>query len=227
MAGRTIAIGDIHGCANALEALLDAIRPAPEDLVVTLGDHIDRGPDSRGVVERLIQLAGYSQLVSLQGNHEEMFANALRDRAAIRTWLECGGADTLRSYGWTLGTGRFLADWFPSPHLAFLKSCRPYYETETHVFVHAGIVPDLPLDGQPDLALRWRVTYSATAAAHCSGKVTVAGHTPQPNSEVLDLGFLVCIDTNCARGGRLTALDVGNGQVWQADGQGRLWTRAG
>ena len=220
MAGRTIAIGDIHGCSKALAALLDSIRPDPRDTVVTLGDYIDRGPDSRQVIDRLVGLANECRLVPLQGNHEEMFAAALRDKTAFRTWLECGGVDTLRSYGWAAGHRRALADWFPPPHLAFLDSCRPYYQTDTHVFAHAGLVPDLPLDRQPGAALRWRVTDPATATAHCSGKIVVVGHTPQHGAEVLDLGFLVCIDTNCARNGWLTALDVGTGQVWQADGRG-------
>jgi serine/threonine protein phosphatase 1 len=78
------------------------------------------------------------------------------------------------------------------------------------------------MDQQPGLALRWRVTDAATAAAHCSGKVTIVGHTPQHSGEVLDLGFLLCIDTNCARGGWLTALDTTTGRIWQADRTGRL-----
>jgi serine/threonine protein phosphatase 1 len=227
MAGRTIAIGDIHGCSAAFETLLAAIQPDRHDSIVTLGDYIDRGPDSRGVVDRLIRLAGRCHFIPIQGNHEEMFAAALRDKAAIRSWLECGGVDTLRSYGWAAGTGRALADWFPKSHLEFLAGCRPYFETETHVFVHAGLVADVPLDRQPGVALRWRVTQADTAVPHCSGKVTVVGHTPQHGGEVLDLGFLICIDTNCARGGWLTAIDVGSGRGWQADDRGRLRTRDG
>jgi serine/threonine protein phosphatase 1 len=123
-----------------------------------------------------------------------------------------------------LGTGDDSAntDWIPQPHREFLAGCRGYHETPTHLFVHAGYVPELALGEQPSLALRWRVTDAATAVAHCSGKVAVVGHTPQPSGEILDLGFLICIDTNCARGGWLTALDVGTHQVWQADSAGRL-----
>ena len=80
------------------------------------------------------------------------------------------------------------------------------------------------MDQQPRLALLWRVTAAATAVPHHSGKVAVVGHTPQLSGEVLDLGFLLCIDTNCARGGWLTALDVDTGRVWQADRTGRLRT---
>jgi serine/threonine protein phosphatase 1 len=223
MAGRTIAIGDIHGCSDALAALLDAVAPDRDDTVVTLGDYIDRGPNSRGVLDRLIPLAARCRLVPLLGNHEEAFLDALREKDALRRWLTLGGADTLRSYGWLPGgPRRALADWLPEPHRRFIAACRDYYETATHLFVHAGFVPELLLSEQPALALRWRVTDAATAVPHRSGRVAVVGHTPQQSGEVLDLGFLVCIDTNCARGGWLTALDVGTGQVWQADRAGRL-----
>jgi serine/threonine protein phosphatase 1 len=226
MAGRTIAIGDIHGCSAALAALLDAIGPGPDDMLVTLGDHIDLGPDSRGVLEQLIALAGRCRLVPLLGNHEEMLVDALGATSALRRWLTCGGVATLRSYGWARGGSRRpLAAWIPEQHRKFLAGCRPYYETDTHLFIHAGFLPELPMDQQPGEALRWRVTDARTATRHHSGKVAVVGHTVQRTGEVLDLGFLVCIDTNCARGGWLTALDTDTGRVWQADRAGRLRTR--
>lgn len=223
MAGRTIAIGDIHGCRDALAAVIDTIAPEPTDTIVTLGDYIDRGPLSRGVLDQLIALAGRCRLVPLLGNHEEALLDALRDIGALRRWLTLGGADTLRSYGWAPGgPRRALADLIPEPHRDFLTGCRGYFETNTHLFIHAGYVPELALAEQPGLALRWRVTDAATAVPHCSGKVAVVGHTPQPSGEVLDLDFLVCIDTNCVRGGWLTALDTDTGRVWQADRNGRL-----
>ena len=81
--------------------------------------------------------------------------------------------------------------------------------------------PDRPLRGQPWGGLRW-ASLPPVPKPHCSGKVSVVGHTPQRSGEVLDMGFLVCIDTNCHRGGWLTALEVRTGQVWQADARGRL-----
>jgi serine/threonine protein phosphatase 1 len=226
MAGRTIAIGDIHGCSVALAAVIDAVAPGREDTVITLGDYIDRGPDSRGVLDRLLRLAGSCRLIPLLGNHEEVLLDALLDKDNLRRWLVLGGADTLRSYGWAPGgPRRAVADWIPAPHREFIAAARSYHETSTHLFIHAGYVPELPMAEQPALALRWRVTDAATASPHCSGKVAVVGHTLQRSGEVLDLGFLICIDTNCARGGWLTALDVGSGQVWQADRAGRLRTR--
>lgn len=223
MAGRTIAIGDIHGCLDALSALIDVIRPSRDDTLVTLGDHLDRGPNSRGVLDRLLVLAGQCRLVPLLGDHEEMLLEALDDITARSRWLRCGGGETLRSYGWSPGPSRSrLADWIPKHHREFLAGCRPYYETGTHFFVHAGYLPELPMDRQPGAALRWRVTDARSAIPHQSGKVAVVGHTPQQSGEMLDLGFLVCIDTNCARGGWLTALDTDTGQTWQADRAGKL-----
>jgi serine/threonine protein phosphatase 1 len=223
MAGRTIAIGDIHGSSDALLALLDAIVPDRHDTLVLLGDYIDGGPDSRGVLDRVLDLAGRCRLVPLMGNHEEMLLDALRDHSALRRWLTCGGGQTLRSYGWAPGGRRStLAEWIPERHRKFLADCRPYHETATHLFVHAGFLPELPMNRQPGQALRWRVTDATSAAPHSSGKVAVVGHTAQRSGEMLDLGFLVCIDTNCHRGGWLTALETSTGQVWQADRAGIL-----
>src|SRR5262245_12500962 len=223
MSGRTLAIGDIHGCSTALSALIEAIRPGPDDTVIPLGDYLGRGPDSRGVLDRLIALGERCRLVPLLGNHEEMILDALQDKSALRKWLTCGGADALRSYGWSPGgPRRAVADWIPRRHREFLAGCRPYHETATHLFVHAGFVPDLPMERQPPLALRWRVTDARTAVPHGSGKIAVVGHTRQLSGDVLDLGFLICIDTNCARGGWLTALEADTGRIWQADREGRL-----
>jgi serine/threonine protein phosphatase 1 len=223
MAGRTIAIGDIHGCSAALAALVEAVAPGPADTIVTLGDAIDRGPDSRGVVEQLLALSRRCRLVPLLGNHEEMLLACLADTAGLRTWLSCGGADTVRSYGWKPGgPRRGLAALFPEEHRRFLAGCLPFHETATHLFVHAGYLPELPLEEQLGEVLRWRVTDPQTVRPHRSGKVVIVGHTPQKGGEVLDLDFLVCIDTDCYRGGWLTALDVGSGRVWQAGRHGRL-----
>jgi serine/threonine protein phosphatase 1 len=228
MMARTIAIGDIHGCSAALAALLNCIQPGPTDTIIALGDYIDRGPDSRGVLDQLIDLAGHCRLVPLLGNHEEMLLAAVRDRGALRRWLECGVVETLRSYEWSPGgSKRSLADVIPASHRAFLSACQSHHETANHIFAHAGYVPDLPMDQQPGMALRWRVTSRDTAKRHYSGKRIIVGHTPQTSGEILDLGFLVCIDTGCCRGGWLTALDVEAGGVWQANQWGDLRRHSG
>ena len=196
MPGRTIAIGDIHGCSLALAALIDAIVPGPDDTVVTLGDYVNRGPDSPGVLDQLIALGQRCRLVPLLGNHEEMLLAALRFSLAE----DCIAA---------------TEEAIPDRHLGFLRGCQDYYETDTHLFVHANYVANLPLDRQPKHSLRWEFLDEGLAMPHCSGKVAVLGHTEQRNGEVLDLGFLLCLDTYCYGGGWLTALEVTNGRVWQ------------
>jgi serine/threonine protein phosphatase 1 len=206
-----------------LVALLDEIDPRREDVIVTLGDYIDRGPDSRGVLDCLIALTARCTLVPLMGDHEELLLDSLTDLAARKRWLANGGGETLRSYGWSPDGGRRgLAEWIPEDHRKFVAGCKPYYETATHIFMHAGFVPDLPMSDQPAQALRWRVTNPKKAAPHCSGKSAIVGHTAQFSGEVLNLKFLICIDTNCVRGGWLTALDVESGAIWQADRDGKL-----
>lgn len=214
MPGRTIAIGDIHGCSTALVALIDAIDPQSDDTIITLGDYIDRGIDSKGVLDQLIALADRCRLVPILGNHDQMMLYARNGKDDFRFWMNCGGITALDSYG---STGRI--DLIPATHFRFLERCLPYHETDTHIFLHANFKPDVPLNQQDDHTLRWLSLRDFVPGPHCSGKVAVVGHTPQP--DVLDLGHLICIDTGCCIGGWLTALDVGSGMVWQVDERGR------
>ena len=215
MAGRILAIGDLHGCSTALAALLRAIDPQPDDTIITLGDYVDRGLDSKGVLDQLIALADRCRLVPILGNHDEMMLRARDGKGDFQFWLNCGGITALDSYG---STGRL--DLIPAAHFRFLERCLPYFETDTHMFLHANYRPDLPLDRQDDHTLRWLSLRDFVPGPHCSGKVAILGHTPQP--DVLDLGHLLCIDTGCCNGGWLTALDVVSGQKWQVDEGGNL-----
>ena len=215
MPNRIIAIGDIHGCSRALDSLLDRIEPESSDTVVTLGDYIDRGPDTPAVVERLLKLEKQCNLVSLIGNHEVMMLTALEQPSEIHFWLQCGGEPTVEAYGGDLSA-------IPASHLDFLKNCRPFYETDDHFFVHANYVADLPLKQQPHFTMLWEHLSNHRPGPHLSGKIGVVGHTPQVNGEILDLGHLLCIDTYCYGGGWLTALDITSGNYWQANNVGEL-----
>ena len=217
MPTRTIAIGDIHGCSAALDAILEAIRPRPDDTIITLGDYIDRGPDSRGVIDRLIDLAHRCHLVPLLGNHDQMLLDVRSGKNPIEWLLEIGGTTTLDSYG----PGRDIG-FIPSAHFEFLKGCLDYFETDTHIFVHGNYYPDLPMDEQPVSMLRWESLRDTTPGPHESGKTVIAGHTSQKNGEILDLGYLKCIDTYCYGGGWLTAMDVRTEEVWQANKDGEM-----
>jgi len=127
MPGRTIAIGDIHGCSAALDAPLDAIAPGPEDVIVTLGDYINRGPNSRGVLDRLIRLSNQCRLIPLLGNHDQMLLDVRSGKHPLYWLLDIGGTTTLDSYG----PGRDL-DLIPDEHYEFLEGCLDYYDTDTH-----------------------------------------------------------------------------------------------
>lgn len=217
---RTIAIGDIHGCSTALNRLIEAIQPSEQDTLVILGDVIDWGPDSRGVIETLLRLSEQCRLIPLMGNHEEMLLAARRSRLEFRYWMQFGGDATLNSYGLN-GT----LDEFPASHLHFIQSCRLWHETDDFLFVHANYDHRLPMERQSGIRLRWEHRDPAEVRPHVSGKTVIMGHTPQSSGQVLDLGFLVCLDTGCCEGRWLTALDVTTGRIWQSNQQKELRER--
>lgn len=211
--GRTIAVGDIHGCHAALKAVLNMAAPQPNDTFVFLGDYVDRGPHSSGVIETLIELGHQCRVVPLLGNHELMLLAACLDEQERDFWLTCGGRETLASYDGDLSK-------VPERHIDYLAACLRHWETDSHIFVHACYVPDLALDQTGDYALFWQHLPKAVLLPHRSGKTVVCGHTPQIAGDILDLGYLICIDTFCAGGGWLTALDVRSRTLWQADAEG-------
>ena len=214
---RVIAIGDIHGCSKALDTILDEVAPTQYDLVVTLGDYIDRGPNSRGVLERLISLGNQTELAAILGNHEEMLLTILEGHHyMLGDWLAFGGLATLDSY-----ETENPAD-IPEEHVEFLRSCLPILELPTHFFVHASYLPRKPLAKQPSEALRWESLRERLPKPHRSGKTCICGHTAQRSGDILDAGHLVCIDTWVYGDGWLTAVDIHSGQIWQANQAGQL-----
>jgi serine/threonine protein phosphatase 1 len=219
---RLLALGDVHGCATALEALLAAVALRPDDTLVALGDFVDRGPDSRAVLERIIGLKGLCRLIPLLGNHEQMMLGARAGE--MRLWLACGGDTTMASYGARFNSFEEL-ELIPAAHWSFLEDdCIDCYETADHFFVHANADPSLPLDDQPDYMLRWE--HLDWPCRHYSGKTMICGHTRQRGGVPLHLGTTVCIDTGAYdRDGWLTCLDVRTGRYWQANQRGE--TRQG
>jgi serine/threonine protein phosphatase 1 len=216
--GRTIAIGDVHGCSPALEAVLKAIEPVADDTLITLGDYVDRGPDSRGVIEKLLAVAKRCRLIPILGNHEEMMLAIVDEQMPPDDWLRFGGAATVASYGEAAPGVPVL----PPEHESFIRRCESYYETDTHILLHANYDPQLPMDEQDLSTIRWLSLRTTIPPAHFSGKTVILGHTPSKSGEVLDLGYLKCIDTYCYGGGWLTALELTTGELWQADRDGRL-----
>lgn len=214
---RTIGIGDIHGCSTALSALVQGLKLEPHDTVVVLGDVIDRGADSRHVIEQLLALREQCTLVCILGNHEQMLLDALDGHMAVQEWLVHGGAETLDSYG--KGAGLLALD---VEHVEFLRSWRDVYDTETHFFAHANYLATRPFSRQPWRDLRWQSLKWHTPGPHISGKTAVLGHTSNKQGKILNLGHLVCIDTYCHGEGWLTALDTTTGRVWQSNEAGEF-----
>ncbi len=217
---RTLAIGDIHGMSGALDALMEAAAPTPDDVLIFMGDYVDRGPDSKGVLDRLIAWSQRLQMVCLRGNHELMMTAARHGRDDLRMWLSVGGAQALASYG--SGGRATLAD-VPPEHWTFLEErCGDYFETDSHIFVHANLHPDVELADQPDSMLFWE--FLNTSIDHVSGKTVICGHTSQRSGVPLVWKNTVCIDTHAYGGGWLTCLDVDTRKYWQADALGRVRT---
>jgi len=217
---RLLAMGDIHGCTIAFDRLIEAVHLKAGDQLVTLGDYVDRGPDSKGIIERLLKIHATGLLIPLRGNHDYMMLEACNGFMQQMDWIACGGDTTLESYP---GPGE---EWFenvPASHWEFLQeTCRDWYETETHFFVHANANPELPLDEQPLYMLHWEKLIEARP--HVSGKIMVCGHTPQKDGRPLNLGHTVCIDTWVYGAGWLTCLEVETGRYWQANQQRDLRT---
>jgi serine/threonine protein phosphatase 1 len=216
MPSRVIAIGDIHGCATALRAMLDIIQPQADDTIITLGDGVDRGPDSCGVVEQLLDLRERCHLVPLLGNHEEMMLTHLDGRSQPDNWLLCGGDATLDSYREQCENGVV-----PTEHITFISSWGDFWETDTHFFAHGAYDPAQPLASQRWPIWRWHSLRDSVPGPHVCGKTAVVGHTSQKTGEVLDLGHLICIDTYCYGGGWLTAFESSTGRIWQVDRAGK------
>lgn len=193
------AIGDIHGCARSLDALLERIGPTVSDRLVFVGDYTDRGPDSKGVIDRLIEMEAASTAETgprcsfLRGNHDQMMLDWL-DRGEMQLWRMNGGLTTLASY---MGARPSEVD-IPETHVAFLRRTTLYLDTPDFCFVHAGLKPYFSVaynlrHETADTFLWTREHLNVPERAW--EKPVVCGHTPQP--EPLNEPDLIGIDTGC------------------------------
>lgn len=211
---RRFVIGDIHGCSKALQSLVDEIAPTRDDTLIFLGDYIDRGPDSRGVIDLIVHLTRQTRVIALRGNHEVMLMAVLFGGLDPEFWTKSGGQSTIASYGGSL-------ERVPQSHLDFFRSLRAHHEMENEIFIHAGYNPNCPIELTDDANRYWNHP-TLWPGPHCSGKRVYVGHTPQPNGEVLNLGHVVCVDTYCFGSGWLTAMDIDSYQILQASKHGHL-----
>ncbi|MHA7871604.1 MAG: metallophosphoesterase family protein [Hyphococcus sp.] len=213
---RIYAIGDIHGCASLLDELLRRIETdaggAPRRLVF-LGDYVDRGPDAKGVLTRLIEISrSQTEAVFLKGNHEAVMLDFLAAPEDMDHWLDWGGEETLASYGVAPALGRRPEDLaaalkaaMPADHLAFLNSLALTHIEGDYLFVHAGLRPGAPLSEQTEEDLLWiRKRFNKTPPDQRPDKVVVHGHQPQKKPD--DAGWRIAVDTGACWTGRLTAV---------------------
>jgi len=233
--GRLLAIGDIHGCRKALRALLQLVEPQEDDTIVFLGDYIDRGPDSRGVLDDLIAFQhDHPGTIFLRGNHDQLMLDTLAEwgvcpdwprlreisplfaaRASASDaaiWLQNGGIQALEDYGLNPAGDPADGRRFPAEHLSFLTATQLWYQQDGYLFVHAGAEAGRPASEQDPYTLLW----SRSSTVDDSGLLQVVGHTPTANGLPSFEPGRIKLDTGACFGGALTCLDVRTRDYWQA-----------
>lgn len=212
---RLYAVGDIHGRLDLLDTLLEKIaadggETAP---VIFLGDYVDRGPDSAGVLARLADLQTQRpDYVFLKGNHEAAMLDFLHAPDAFPEWLDWGGEETLKSYGVPDVMGR-SHDWLAGDlqqkmapaHRDFLESLNLWHMSGDYVFVHAGLRPGVPLEDQVEEDLLWIRKRFHNAGDHERPEQTVV-HGHQPVKKPQDAGWRINVDTGAVWSDHLTAV---------------------
>ncbi len=217
---RVYAVGDVHGRSDLFGAMVDAIEAeideaGPEGIearIVLLGDLVDRGPDSAGVIDLAKRWRKKRNLHILCGNHEEMFLKSFEDKETLRHFLRHGGRETLMSYGVerkafsksSLGELQVrMGEAVPAKHRKFVSNFEDMVQVGDYLFVHAGIKPGVELEKQKKQTLRWiREPFLSHKGSH--GVVVVHGHTI--TDDPVDAGNRIGIDTGAYASGRLTAL---------------------
>src|SRR5262249_25498298 len=216
---RLYIIGDIHGRSELLDRMTNEIErdlaqhPADAAVTVTLGDYIDRGPDSRGVLERLARNRFPTQYIGLKGNHEELLETFMADPGIGPQWRSLGGLETLHSYGVPVGpllrgkgfeeASRAIREAIPQEHLEFLGSLRLCSSNSRYFLCHAGVRPGVALEKQQPRDMLW-IREEILNSRKDFGKIVVHGHTPVEEPQILP--NRINIDTGAFATGRLTCL---------------------
>jgi serine/threonine protein phosphatase 1 len=211
--GHIFAVGDVHGCAQELRALLQQLPLDRDSTVVFVGDYIDRGPDAKGVVDTVIDLSDYCSVVCLMGNHELMLHEFLdgTDPVLVARFVYNGGSSTLASYA--DDEGHYF---IPANHIEFYRQLKYYHVEGEYCFVHAGLpvdVPDIDLDVHGE-DLVWMRRRPGEPDPEFS-KIVVHGHSTTLDVEITPRR--INLDTACVYGRKLSALDLGTKQIYQVN----------
>jgi len=223
---RVYVIGDIHGRSDLLDRMAVQIsrdldsNPTDDCLTVTLGDYMDRGPDSRGVLDRLVRNPFPTEFVALKGNHEALFEAFLDDPAVAEHWRRLGGLETLHSYGVPVSNLMMGANYeqaataleaaVPDEHFKFLASLKTSIITGRYFLCHAGVRPGIPLERQSVEDLLW-IRDAFLKSTMDFGRIVVHGHTPSERPEVLP--NRINIDTGAFATGRLTCVVLDSAEL--------------
>jgi len=216
MSPKTFVIGDVHGCAEELKILLHQLPLDHESTLIFLGDYVDRGPDSKGVIDTLLNVSELYKVITLKGNHEAMFEDYLlkpRDSVAASNFILNGGSSTLASY--SEDGVKFTV---PSAHREFLSKLLICHSTEKYFFVHAGVPPGFtftePFDPKTQHQMLWIRSVFLDSKEQWA-KIVVHGHTPVKEPEVLP--YRINLDTGCVFGRHLTAYDITNKKFYSVN----------
>ncbi len=212
---RTFVIGDIHGCVDELNYLLDAIAPTTDDTVCFLGDYIDRGPSPKAVIDRLLRLQTEGPTcVFLKGNHEDMLLDFMGypgNRGVF--YLAGGGDETLEDYGVTVQSPQKTVQELPPDHLEFFLNLQDFWYWEDFLCIHAGVRPTRPLDKQAPFDWYW-IRKDFILHPHPFPYTVVFGHTVQ-RDVLLQLPYKIGLDTGVAGGGMLSCLELKEKDLFQ------------
>lgn len=210
---RIFAIGDIHGCLTKLKKMIHLIPFGSEnDRLVFIGDYIDRGPDSKGVVDYVISLGKqYDKVICLMGNHEQMLLNFVLHGIGKEIYFLNGGDATAASYGYIHTPAGMKID-IPQDHMNFFTTLLPFYETDEYIFVHAGLRPGISLTQQDSDDTIW-IRHEFIRSNWDFGKTVVFGHTPA-GSPLLEFNK-IGIDTGAVYGGQLTCIELPSRKIYQ------------
>ena len=212
------AIGDIHGCKKSLKAIFRHQSFSNKDTIIFLGDYVDRGPNSKGVINFIQKQAKTYQCHFLRGNHEIMMMESRTNRRKMREWLGYGGAETLESYK-VKGGSNWVQE-VDKAHWNFLEKTLPYYVIDPYIFVHAGLEYNVPLEKQDEKFLFWK-KFQVPEPYRLDARV-ICGHTARKNGDIADFGHTICIDTYAYGGMWLTCLNVETKEFIKANDQGEV-----